>query len=417
MGASYHWVEGARVMLTVEEARATVLQRLAPRPAVEVPLPAAAGRVLAAPIRAARTVPPFRNSAMDGYAVRASDVEPATPDRPVRLAVVGEVAAGQVPAQPLPPGGAIRIMTGAPLPTGSDAVVRIEDTRSRDGGVDVLAGVAPGMHVREAGEDIRAGEEALPAGVALSPARIGLLASLGIGQVLCYPPPRIAILTTGDELRDPGQALGPGQIVNSNRYALSAAVREAGASAVDLGVARDRREELELRIRGAEGADLLVISGGVSMGSYDLVRDLLADRGRLIFWQVALRPGHQLAFGQVDGIPLLGLPGNPVSTLVAFEVFARPAICVLGGLSAWRRLELRATAEEAMEKGREVEQYYRGIVRPDGFGWAVRLTGPQGSHVLRSMALANCLIRIPVGVRRVEAGTPVDVVVLDAAGR
>lgn len=400
-------------MMTVEEARATILQRLAPRPGVELPLAEAAGRVLAAPVRATRTVPPFRNSAMDGYAVRAHDVGPASADRPVRLAVVGEVAAGQVATRSLPPGGAIRIMTGAALPTGSDAVVRIEDTRSYDGSVDILASVAAGTYVREAGEDIRAGEEALPAGVAVSPARIGLLASLGIDQVLCHPLPQVAILTTGDELRDPGQALGPGQIVNSNRFSLQAAVRESGASAVDLGAARDRREDLERLIAGAQGADLLLISGGVSMGSYDLVRDFLAERGQLTFWQVALRPGHQLAFGQVNGVPVLGLPGNPVSTLVAFEVFARPAICVLAGLTAWRRLELRATAEEAMEKGPEVEQYYRGIVRREGARWAVRLTGPQGSHVLRSLALANCLIRIPVGVRRVEPGTPVDVVVLE----
>jgi molybdopterin molybdotransferase len=416
---SFAWIatmgEGAAVMLTVEEARATIMQRLAPRPAVEVPLAEAAGRVLAASVRAPRTVPPFRNSAMDGYAVRADDVGPASAARPVRLAVVGEVAAGQVAARPLPPGGAIRIMTGAALPAGSDAVVRIEDTRSRDGNVDVLASVAPGTYVREAGEDIRAGEEALRAGIALSPARVGLLASLGIGQVRCYPAPQIAILTTGDELRDPGEALEPGQIVNSNRYSLQAAVRETGAIAVDLGVARDRREDLEQLVAGAQGADLLVISGGVSMGSYDLVRDFLADRGQLTFWQVALRPGHQLAFGQVNGMPVLGLPGNPVSTLVAFEVFARPAICVLSGLAAWRRLELQATAEEAMEKGREVEQYYRGIVRPEGAGWAVRLTGPQGSHVLRSMALANCLIRIPLGTHRVEAGALVAVVLLEAA--
>lgn len=400
-------------MRTVEEARAAILQAIRPLPPEEVRLEAAGGRVLAAGVHAQRTVPPFRNSAMDGYAVQAMDVLEARADRPARLRVVGEVAAGHAPRQHLRPGTAVRIMTGAPLPEGSDAVVPVEETRATNGMVDILARVEPGAHVRQAGEDIRAGQEALPAGVPLTPARIGLLASLGCRRVACHLVPRVAILTTGDELRDIDEPLQPGQITNSNRYALRAAVQEAGGAAVDLGVARDQREDLERAMQRAAGCHLLVISGGVSMGAYDLVRQVLADRGELTFWQVALRPGRQLAFGRVDGIPLIGVPGNPVSTLVAFEIFARPAIRLLGGRHDWKRPVVRARAREAMEKGAGVEQYYRGILETGDDGWGVRLTGPQGSHVLTSLALANCLIRLPLETRRVEAGEPVDVLVLE----
>jgi molybdopterin molybdotransferase len=397
---------------TVDEARAIVLQGLRALPPETVPLAEAGGRVLAEPVRATRTVPPFRNSAMDGYAVRAHDVAAAQPQQPARLRLIGEVAAGHAPALPVGEGTAMRVMTGAPLPDGSDAVVRLEDTRLRDSTVEITVPVTVGSFVRHPGEDIRSGDQALPAGVALTPARIGLLASLGLHQVLCHRAPRVAILTTGDELRDIDEELAAGQITNSNRYALLAAVREAGGVPVDLGVARDRVEELTERLAAAAGADLLVISGGVSMGAYDLVRDVVAARGQLAFWQVALRPGHQLAFGQVSGIPLLGLPGNPVSTLVAFELFGRPLIRVLAG-RPWRRVSVQARAEERLEKGEAVEQYYRGILRRVPAGWSVRLSGPQGSHILRSLALANCLIRLPVEVRRVEAGEPVDVLVLE----
>jgi molybdopterin molybdotransferase len=396
---------------TVDEARAIVLQGLRPLPAEAVPLEEAGGRVLAESVRATRTVPPFRNSAMDGYAVRARDVDAARPQQPVRLQLIGEVAAGRAPAMAVREGTAVRVMTGAPLPDGSDAVVRLEDTRLHDGAVEITVPVTAGTFVRHPGEDIRSGDNALPAGVALTPARIGLLASLGLRHVLCHRAPRAAVLTTGDELRDIDEELAAGQITNSNRYALLAAVREAGGVPVDLGVARDRVEELTERIAAAAGADLLVISGGVSMGAYDLVRDVVAARGQLGFWQVALRPGHQLAFGQVSGTPLLGLPGNPVSTLVAFELFGRPLIRLLAG-RPWRRASVQARAEERLEKSEAVEQYYRGILRRVPSGWSVRLSGPQGSHVLRSLALANCLIRLPVEVRRVDAGEAVDVLVL-----
>jgi len=398
---------------TVDEARTTILRAIQPLPPEDVSLEAAFGRVLAADVYAERAVPPFRNSAMDGYAVNAADVTAARADRPARLRVVGEAAAGHAPHQPVHPGTAVRIMTGAPLPDGSDAVVPVEETRAADGMVDILARVEPGTHVRQAGEDIQAGEQALPAGIPLTPSRIGLLASLGRRRVSCHLVPRVAIVTTGDELRDIDEQLRPGQITNSNRYALMAAVQEAGGVAVDLGVARDRREDLEDAMQRALGCHLVVISGGVSMGAYDLVRQVLADRGELTFWQVALRPGRQLAFGQVTGMPLIGVPGNPVSTLVAFEIFARPAIRVLAGRQDWKRPVVRARAREAMEKGAGVEQYYRGVLEPGRDGWRVRLTGPQGSHVLTSLALANCLIRLPPQTRHVEAGELVDVLVLE----
>ncbi|TMD45797.1 MAG: molybdopterin molybdotransferase MoeA, partial [Chloroflexi bacterium] len=381
-----------------------------------VALPEARGRVLAEEIRSERDVPPFANSAMDGYAVRARDVAQASAAQPVRLRVLGEIRAGAAPPGSVQPQTALRIMTGAMIPDGSDAVVRVEDTAEHDGTVDVRVPVAAGTSLRAAGSDLHRGDLLATAGRVVTPGLIGVLASAGRAAMQCVRRPRVLVLTTGDELREPGEALGPGQITNTNRYTLLAAVQDAGGIVIDAGVARDERGDLIERLGAAGDADLVVTTGGVSMGAYDLVRGLLEEREAVTFWQVALRPGKPLMFATVGGVPLIGLPGNPVSTLVAFELFVRPALLKLQGRTDLERPRLTAIAEEPLHNPPHLEQYFRGIARHDGARLLVRLTGDQGSHVLRSMADANCLVVVPLGTSEVAAGSPVEILPLGPIG-
>jgi molybdopterin molybdotransferase len=399
-------------VLSVAEARQRILERVSRLPAEGVPLGAAAGRVLAEDVRAGADVPGFDNSAMDGYAVLARDVAAAGPHNPVRLPVRGEVRAGVAPPHPLQAGSAMRIMTGAAIPSGADAVVRVEDTSEEDGAVLVRVPVAAGTSLRAAGSDLKAGDPIASTGQLLTPGVIGVCAAAGRSSLRCLRRPRVMVLTTGDELREVGEPLGPGQIVNTNRYTLAAAVEEAGALVLDAGVARDEREEIAAALVRAQDADLVISSGGVSMGTYDLVREMLAQEGRIDFWQVALRPGKPLAFGAVHGVPLIGLPGNPVSSLVAFELFARPALLKMQGREDRERPRLLARTEEELSSPPHLEQYFRGIARRDGEEIKVRLTGDQGSHVLRSMADANCLVVVPQDTGRIPAGETVEIMAL-----
>ena len=399
-------------MLSVQEARDRILARISALEAEEVRLESAAGRVLAEEVTAGQNVPPFANSAMDGYAVRALDVRQASPEQPVRLRVLGEIRAGYAPPSAVVSGTALRIMTGGMLPEGADAVVRVEDTREQDHQVEVRAAVGAGTSIRHAGSDVQAGDTVARAGQVLTPGLLGVIASAGRVAVRCVRRPRVLLLTTGDELRPAGEALGPGQITNTNQYTLRAAIEEVRGVVVDGGVARDDRQALEKSLAQAHAADLVITSGGVSMGSYDLVRQLLEERGSMEFWQVALRPGKPLAFGSVLGVPLIGLPGNPVSSLVAFELFARPAILKLQGRTDLLRLRQRAVVEEPLASPPHLEQYFRGVARSTDLGLRVRLTGDQGSHVLRSMADANCLIVMPAGTESLPAGAEVDVIAL-----
>jgi molybdopterin molybdotransferase len=398
--------------LTVAQARERILDRIAALDSETVALTSARGRVLAEEVRSERDVPPFANSAMDGYAVRARDVAQASTTQPVRLRVLGEIRAGAAPPTAVQPQSALRIMTGAMIPEGSDAVVRVEDTAEQDGTVDVRVPVTAGTSLRAAGSDLHRGDLLAPAGRVVTPGLIGVLASAGRVAVQCVRRPRVLVLTTGDELREPGETLGPGQITNTNRYTLLAAVQETGGIVVDAGVARDERADLIERLAAASETDLVVTSGGVSMGGYDLVRGLLEEREAVTFWQVALRPGKPLMFATVAGVPLIGLPGNPVSTLVAFELFVRPALLKLQGRTDLERPRLRAVTEDALQNPPHLEQYFRGIARHDGGRVVVRLTGDQGSHVLRSMADANCLVVVPLGISEVPAGTSVDIIPL-----
>ena len=405
-----------RPLLTVAQARERILDRLAALDSETVALPEARGRVLAEEVRSERDVPPFANSAMDGYAVRARDVAEASAAQPARLRVLGEIRAGAAPPGSVQPQTALRIMTGAMVPDGSDAVVRVEDTAEHDGTVDVRVPVAAGTSLRAAGSDLRRGDLLATAGRVVTPGLIGVLASAGRAAMQCVRRPRVLVLTTGDELREPGEALGPGQITNTNRYTLLAAVQDAGGIVIDAGVARDERGDLIERLAGAGDADLVVTTGGVSMGAYDLVRGLLEEREAVTFWQVALRPGKPLMFATVGGVPLIGLPGNPVSTLVAFELFVRPALLKLQGRTDLERPRLTAIAEEPLHNPPHLEQYFRGIARHDGARLLVRLTGDQGSHVLRSMADANCLVVVPLGTSEVATGSPVEILPLGPIG-
>jgi len=368
--------------------------------------------VLAEDVASDRDVPPFTNSAMDGYAVRAADTRSASPTKPVHLEVLGEIRAGIAPSISVRPSTALRIMTGAVMPDGADAVVRVEDTVERDGRVEIRVGVEPDTSVRHAGSDIRRGDAVAQGGRIVTPGLIGVLASTGRTTVRTIRRPRVTILTTGDELRDAGESLGPGQITNTNRYTLRAALEEAGAEVVDAGVARDVREDLVTRLQAAVRTDLIVSTGGVSMGAYDLVRALLEEQGAVDFWQVALRPGKPLMVGTVDSRLLIGLPGNPVSSLVGVELFVRPAILKMQGRADLERQRLTAITDDTLQNPPHLEQYFRGVASRDGDRIHVRLTGDQGSHVLRSMADANCLVVVPQGTAEVRVGETVQIIPL-----
>jgi molybdopterin molybdotransferase len=399
-------------LILVRQALEEILLRLVPLPPRRVDLPAALGLVLAEEVQSSEDLPPWANSAVDGYAVRAEDCRQASPESPVRLEVLEEVRAGRLPTRPLAAGQASRIMTGAPLPQGADTCVMVEDTREVAGRVEVLRAPRPGQNVRPAGEDVRRGETVLPAGTLMGPAEIAMAAALGRPELLCHRRPRVAILATGDELVEPGAPVGPGQIRNSNSYALEAQVRLLGAEPLRLGPVPDRPRAIEAALAGAlEASDLVLTSAGVSVGEHDHVKTAMERLGLgLIFWRVAMRPGKPLVFGVTEtGKAVLGLPGNPVSCMVTFEVFARPAILRLLGARDLDPPTLRARLAAPVAKVPELRFFLRCRLRPAEDGWLAETTGPQGSGILKSMVQAQGLLEIPEGVARLEAGEPVTV--------
>lgn len=403
-------------MLSVEEALQRVLTAVPGVGAETVELLAGHGRVLAEAVVAARDLPPWDNSSMDGYALRAGDSAGASGDRPVRLRVVGEVPAGGVAPKPVGPGETYRVLTGAPMPAGADAVVPQEDVRRDGAAVVVLRPVERGAFVRSRGEDIRVGDPVLAPGTVLGPAALGVLAALGRPLVRVHQRPRVALLSTGDELVDLDTAPGAGQIPNSNTYTLAAQVREAGGVPLNLGIARDVREELEERFRWGLTADVIVSSAGVSVGDRDLVRETMAKLGaELDFWKVSMRPGKPLTFGRLSGRPFFGLPGNPVSSMVTFELFVRPALLKMGGREALFRPRIRARALEPIDNPGPRRGYLRVRLVGDGGREGVRLTGQQGSGILRSMLLADGLAVLPPDTR-IEAGETVEVILLRSEG-
>ena len=397
------------MLVDPEHARHLVLERVVPLEGEDVPLEDALGRVLAADVSSADDIPAFANSAMDGFAIRAADTAAA----PAILSLVGESRAGHPAASPVGPGQAIRIATGAMLPAGADAVVRLEEAIEADGRVEVRAAVEPGTDVRRAGEDVRRGERVLERGTPLGPAELGVLASVGVGAARCARRPRVAVLTTGDELRSPTEPLGPGGVRDSSRFTVSAQARQAGAEVTPSGPVPDDAVATARAVERALDADVAVICGGMSVGPHDHVKAALAGLGvDEVFFGVALRPGKPTWFGvrHGDGAPgrtlVFGLPGNPVSAMVTFRLFALPALRALQG--AWGATgRVRATIDEDYPKppGRAHAVRCRADLRDDG--WHVRPTGDQGSHVLTSMLGAEALAMVEAERGDVRAGEAV----------
>jgi molybdopterin molybdotransferase len=411
--------------ISVDEALGYILRHITPLGSHPVPIVEALDRVLAEDMLSPIHIPPFANSAMDGYAVRSEDVVHASSESPAALKVIAEVPAGAVPDRPVEPGTGVRIMTGAPVPPGSDAVVPFELTSEGKGGSGQTAGqvaiykpVQAGDNVRKAGEDIRKGQPVLSAGHVLRPPDIGILAAMGYPQVRVVRRPRVAILATGDELVDVDEPITPGKIRNSNEYTSIALVKRYGGVPVPLGIARDTQEDLTAKIRDgvAQDVHLFLTSAGVSIGDFDMVKNVLATEGEMHFWQVAIKPGKPLAFGSVGEVPLLGLPGNPVAAMVAFEVFARPAILKLGGHTNWEKPSVRAILDEDVHNsGRR--HFMRAQVRREVDGYHVTTRGSgvhvQGSGILSSLVWANGLVVVHEEVTFLEAGSTVDVWMLD----
>ncbi|PYN35391.1 MAG: molybdopterin molybdenumtransferase MoeA [Candidatus Rokuibacteriota bacterium] len=377
-------------MISVQDGQNQILHQLAEStPPEVVAVTRARDRVLAEDLHAPFDVPPADNSAVDGYAVASDDV-PAAKTR--ELDVVAEIMAGAMYAGTVAPGQTVRIMTGAPMPRGADTVYPQEVVERR--GDRLRVGPIPkGSNVRQRGEDIQAGTVALERGTVLRPQELGLITSLGQWQVLVHRRPRVALLSTGDEVVEPGTPRKAGQIYDANRFTLRGSIEQCGGEVIDLGIVADVRDELRARLlEAAEVGDMVVTSGGVSVGALDLVKDVLGEIGAIDFWQVAMQPGRPLAFGRVRSAHFFGLPGNPVASMLAFMLFVRPAIYKLGGRRRLFPETAEAVAVEAMSKKKGRREFKRGVVRWQNGRWEARTTGPQGSGILSSMAAGNCLI-------------------------
>lgn len=374
----------------------------------------ALGRVLGEDIVAPRDNPPWNNSAMDGFAVRWQDIRKEHEiTKPAELTIVEDVPAGQVATKSVGPGEAIRIMTGAPVPDGSDTVVRVEFTEPSDTSVRIFQPEPQGANIRPKGEDVKEGECIIPKGTQLRPAEIGMLAILAKSFVLVHQRPRVAILSTGDELADLDEKFDENKIVNSNSYGIAAAVQEAGGIPLLLGIAKDTPESLKEKISQGLGCDILVLSGGVSMGDYDFTKVVFAELGAdMHFWKLAIRPGQPLAFGKIQGKLAFGLPGNPVSSMVTFEQLVRLAVMKLGGCRHLERPVVEAKFQEKFSKHPDRRHFLRGILEQQNGKLTVRTTGPQGSGILTSMVKANGLIDIPEEVEKINPGDTVRVQVL-----
>jgi molybdopterin molybdotransferase len=400
-------------VVPLDDARSHVLSRVDRLEPIDIPVDEALGLVIAEPVIAAEDVPPFANSAMDGFAVRAADSGEGA-----RLRVVATIAAGATNECEVGPGEAARIMTGAPMPAGADAVVMVERTRVDGDGVVLEVAVPEGNHVRPAGDDMRPGDEVLAAGMEITPAVVGVLHTLGRTEVRVWRRPRVGVMSTGDELVADGAPLEPGQIRDSNRPTLMALVSETGCEAVDLGLVRDDEAAIEAALRsGAEVCDIILTSGGVSMGDYDYVKAVLDRLGEMRWMQVAIRPAKPLAFGVVHDderpVPVFGLPGNPVSSIVSFELFARPALRHMMGHAVLDRPRMRAVAADPLRRQPDGKVHFARVVvsqASDG-DLVAHNAGGQGSHHTAAMAAANALAVLPDG-DGVESGEFVEVFLL-----
>ena len=396
--------------MTPAEAARIILEHCRPLSTERRPLRDALDAVLAEDVTSPIDLPPWDNSAMDGYAVRSADLAGAD----TVLEVIETIAAGQFPTKAIGTAQATRIFTGAPLPQGADTVIRQEDTGSASNGTVTIQNTRDAKkNIRRRGEDIRKGVVVLGTGAALGPAQLGVLASIAYGTPLVHRRPRVAFMGSGDEIVDldhRAEILAGTKIATSNSYTLDALIRRAAAEPVNLGVARDNAESLREHLRGAANADLLVTTAGVSVGEHDLVRDVLQEMGgELKLWRIAMRPGAPVGFGLLSGVPWIGLPGNPVSTMVTFELFVRPAIRRLQGHRLPYRQTTPVTVTEAVTLGPKLRHYLRAIVE----NGQARLTGPQGSGILTSMVLANALLIVPAEMSNVPVGTRLEALILD----
>jgi molybdopterin molybdotransferase len=403
-------------MISVEAALSRILDAIRPLGLEKVSLLDALGRIIGEDIVASRPIPPKDNSAMDGYALRSVDIRGASRERPAVLKVIEDIPAGAIPQKRVGKGQAARIMTGAPVPEGADAVMRMEDTEKDGQSVRIFTEALAGQDIRLAGEDVRPGETVISRGHMIRPAEIGMLAALGRSFIFVYQRPLVAILATGDELVDVDENPSPWQIISSNSYALGAQVLDCGAIPLQIGIAKDTREDLTAKLQSALRADLIISSGGVSVGDYDLVKDIMKEVGnRMQFWQVAMRPGKPLAFGAMNGVPLFGLPGNPVSSMVSFEQFVRPSILKMTGRQNLFRRTIQAVLTESIDKKKGTRHFIRARITFEDGRYRAVSTGEQGSGILKSMVQANGLIVLPEDVASVKAGGTVKVHLLDAS--
>lgn len=402
-------------MISVEEALERILAEITPLPTTRVHLPDSLGYILAEDVISHEDIPPFANSAMDGFALLSQDSQPRNGQSP-RLRVIGGVAAGYVADHAVEPGTAMRIMTGAPVPPGADAVIQVELTRS-DGSesqwVEILQQVVPGNNIRPAGEDMHSGQTVLLSGTEIGPWEIGILATLGWSQVPVIRRPRVAIIGTGDEVIDVDEPLRPGKIRNSNSYLLEAAVRKAGAEPQRLGVARDTVESLRQKFSEAIQSDLIITSGGVSVGDFDLVKDIMAEQGEIHFWRINMRPGKPVAFGHIGTVPLLGLPGNPVSAAVTFELFGRPVIRKMSGQTHLLYPQADVVVEDGVGERVMRRHYVRAHIEWRNGRLIAHTTGNQGSNIMTSLLNANALLIVPEGGTIIQPGETAKAIILE----
>ena len=401
-------------MISFDEALNNILSHIHALGLEKVSLLESLGRVIAEDIYARRNIPPLDNSAMDGYALRSEDVQKASPNHPIRLEVIEDLPAGFISTKTLEKGKAIRIMTGAPIPKGADTVIPVEESKKEDGFVLIFKAAVLGENIRKSGEDVKEGDRVISKGDTIRPAEVGMLASVGRSFVSVYQRPLAAILCTGDELVDVDGDLDEVKIISSNSYTLGAQVKDCGAIPLQLGIAKDRKEDIEEKLRQGIRADVLISSAGVSVGDYDFVKDVMKDLGmEMVFWKVAMRPGQPLAFGTIGGKPVFGLPGNPVSSMISFEQFVRPCLLKMMGHRQLFRPVIEAILKEEIRKMTGRRYFIRGTVSFEKNQYFVTTTGEQGSGILRSMVRANGLIVIPEDQEMVRAGEKVKVQLLD----
>ena len=421
-------------MIKVLQAREIILKNITPVKESELlNLDGCLGRVSALVIEAKENIPPFDNSAMDGFAIKAKDSFGASRENPKTLEVIEDLPAGYATRKSVGDAQAVRIMTGAPIPEGADSVVMVEDSqkvsrcpclpagrkrqvssRKKEEYVRIFREVKRGENVRYAGEDVKKGELVIKRGALLKSGHIGMLASLGISKARVFRKPEVAILATGDELVEIRQKLAPGKIRNSNAYSLYSQVLRAGAFPVLLGIARDRKEDLRSKIGKGLKADMLLVSGGISVGDYDFVKDVLKDLGTVMkFWRVAMKPGKPLAFGMIKKIPVFGLPGNPVSSMLTFEQFVRPALLKMAGAREIFRFHLPAIFREGFKKKKGLRYFLRVVLENKNGALYASLTGAQGSGILKSMVLANGIMELPEELENLRQGDTAQVTYLD----